>query len=120
MRAVKVIAPALAVVMLSAAGLAYASSQFTQTSKITLTATKANKPTGLKASLQSSDPRRAPAAGAQDAHDHAADEDQVQLQELCDQAVQGDRHRNQGHGRSRLSLQEHHQDPARPSPTAPR
>jgi len=46
----------LAVVMLSATGLAYASSQFTQSAKITLTATKAGKPTGLQASLQSADP----------------------------------------------------------------
>jgi hypothetical protein len=42
--------------VLCAGGLAYASSQFTQTSVITLTATKAGKPTGLQASLQSADP----------------------------------------------------------------
>ena len=38
------------------AGAAYASSQFTQTSNITLTATKAGKPTGLKAALNAADP----------------------------------------------------------------
>ncbi len=38
------------------AGVAYASSQFTQTSNITLTATKGGKPTGLKAALNASDP----------------------------------------------------------------
>src|ERR1019366_6586411 len=37
-------------------GLAYASSQFTQASNVTLTATKSGKPTGFKASLLSSDP----------------------------------------------------------------
>ena len=41
---------------LGVTGLAYASSQFKQTSVITLTATKAGQATGLKANLESSDP----------------------------------------------------------------
>jgi hypothetical protein len=46
----------LVVGLLSASGLAYASSQFTQTANVTLTATRAGKPSGLKASLLSADP----------------------------------------------------------------
>jgi len=56
MRRLKLMAALLAIGMLSAGGLAYASSQFTQAANITLTATKAGKPTGLKASLESADP----------------------------------------------------------------
>lgn len=56
MRRLKLMAALLAVGMLSAGGLAYASSQFKQSANITLTATKAGKPTGLKASLESVDP----------------------------------------------------------------
>jgi len=56
MRTVKLTAALLAAVALTASGLAYASSLFKQTSVITLTATRAGKPTGLKASLESSDP----------------------------------------------------------------
>lgn len=41
---------------LGAVGVAFASSQFTQSSNITLTATKAGKPTGFLASIESSDP----------------------------------------------------------------
>lgn len=48
---------ALALVgVLGIACVAYASPLFTQTSNITLTATRAGKPTGLKAALQSADP----------------------------------------------------------------
>ena len=46
----------LAATALTAATVAYASAQFTQTSNITLTAKKAGKPTGFKASLLSADP----------------------------------------------------------------
>lgn len=56
MKSLKPMAALLVVAMLSASGLAYASPLFTQTSVITLTATKAGKPTGLKASLVSADP----------------------------------------------------------------
>ncbi len=56
MRRLKLVAALLVTGLLSASGLAYASSQFTQTAKITLTATKAGKPSGLKASLLSADP----------------------------------------------------------------
>jgi hypothetical protein len=56
MRRLKFTAALLAMGMLGATGLAYASSQFTQSSNITLTAKKAGKPTGLKASLRSTDP----------------------------------------------------------------
>ena len=56
MRRLKLIAALLIGGLLSASGLAYASSQFTQTANITLTATKAGKPSGLKASLLSADP----------------------------------------------------------------
>lgn len=44
-----------AAVIAVAAGAAYASSQFKQTANIVLTATKAGKPTGLKAALNASD-----------------------------------------------------------------
>lgn len=51
------IAASLALIgVLSITALALASSQFTQTANITLTAKKAGKPTGFKASLASSDP----------------------------------------------------------------
>jgi hypothetical protein len=56
MRRLKLTAALLVTAMLSAGGLAYASSQFTQTANINLTATKGGKPTGLKASLLSADP----------------------------------------------------------------
>lgn len=56
MRRLKFTAALLATGMLSIAGIAYASAQFTQTANVTLTATKAGKPTGLKAALLSSDP----------------------------------------------------------------
>ncbi len=56
MRALKLVAALLVTGLLSASGLAYASSQFTQTANVTLTATKAGKPSGLKASLLSADP----------------------------------------------------------------
>ena len=56
MRRLKLMAPLIVTGVLCAGGLAYASSQFTQTSVITLTAKKAGKPTGLKASLLSADP----------------------------------------------------------------
>jgi hypothetical protein len=56
MRMLKFTAALVGITMLSVASFAYASSQFTQTAKITLTATKAGKPTGLKASLLSADP----------------------------------------------------------------
>lgn len=49
------IAAALALA-LGAVGVAIASSQFKQTSNITLTATKPGKPTGFNASIESSDP----------------------------------------------------------------
>jgi len=55
-RQLKLTAVFLAIAPLTATGLAFASSQFTQTSNITLTATKAGKPTGFKAGLLSSDP----------------------------------------------------------------
>jgi len=45
-----------ALAMLALAAVALASSQFKQTAKVTLTATKAGKSTGFKAALQSSDP----------------------------------------------------------------
>lgn len=56
MRRLQIAAALLATAMLTAAGVAYASSQFKQTAKITLTATKAGKSTGFKASLESTDP----------------------------------------------------------------
>lgn len=52
----RLMAALLVVGLLSASGLAYASSQFTQTANVTLTATRAGKPSGLKASLLSADP----------------------------------------------------------------
>jgi hypothetical protein len=55
MRKIKFTALLLVVGMLST-GVAYASSQFTQTSNIFLTAKKAGKPTGLAASLVAADP----------------------------------------------------------------
>ncbi|HLM84695.1 MAG TPA: hypothetical protein VK272_00750 [Solirubrobacteraceae bacterium] len=55
MRILKLTAALLAALALSATGLAFASSLFKQASVITLTAAKAGKPTGLKASLESSD-----------------------------------------------------------------
>ncbi|HYB24636.1 MAG TPA: hypothetical protein VED41_12610 [Solirubrobacteraceae bacterium] len=54
MRTLKLTA-ALAALALAATGIAYASPLFKQISVITLTATKEGKPTGLKASLESSD-----------------------------------------------------------------
>lgn len=56
MRAVKITAGALVVAMLATTGIALASSQFKQTAKVTLTATKANVSTGIKAAISSSDP----------------------------------------------------------------
>jgi hypothetical protein len=56
MRKLKFTAALLAIGMLGVTGLAYASAQFTQTANVTLTATKAGKPTGLKAALLSADP----------------------------------------------------------------
>jgi hypothetical protein len=56
MKTLKVTAALAGIAMFSLASFAYASSQFTQTAKITLTATKAGKPTGFKASLLSADP----------------------------------------------------------------
>ncbi len=45
-----------ALAMLAVAAVAVASSQFSQTSNVTLTATKAGKTTGFKAAIKSSDP----------------------------------------------------------------
>ncbi len=45
-----------ALAMLAVAAVAVASSQFTQTAKVTLTATKEGRTTGFKAALQSADP----------------------------------------------------------------
>lgn len=56
MRTLKLIALPILAGVLGAGGIAYASAQFTQSSNITLTATKAGKPTGFKASLLSADP----------------------------------------------------------------
>jgi len=56
MRNVKLAAVLLSLAALSATGLAYASPLFKQIGVITLTATKAGKPTGLTAKLESSDP----------------------------------------------------------------
>ncbi len=57
MRRIHIAAPITAVVaLLAATAVAVASSQFTQSSKITLTATKAGASTGFKAALKSSDP----------------------------------------------------------------
>ncbi|MGC2372453.1 MAG: hypothetical protein WA484_01140 [Solirubrobacteraceae bacterium] len=57
MRRFKIAAPiATALTMLAVAAVALASSQFKQTSNVTLTATKAGKSTGFKAAIQSSDP----------------------------------------------------------------
>lgn len=57
MRRLHVTAPLIAVsAILLAAATALASSQFTQSSNITLTATKAGASTGFKAALKSSDP----------------------------------------------------------------
>ncbi|HYM46210.1 MAG TPA: hypothetical protein VES65_08645 [Solirubrobacteraceae bacterium] len=56
MRRLRMTAMFLAMGMLAIGGLAYASTQFTQEAKITLTATKAGKSTGFKASLKSADP----------------------------------------------------------------
>jgi len=47
---------ATGVAVLSVGAVAYASSQFTQTSNVVLTAKKAGKPTGLKAALNATDP----------------------------------------------------------------
>lgn len=56
MRKVSLALMMLAAAMLAMAGIAVASSQFKQTAKVTLTATKPNAPTGFKASIFSSDP----------------------------------------------------------------
>ncbi len=57
MRRIRIAAPLTAIAALVlASGVALASSQFTQTSNITLTATKAGASTGFKAALKSSDP----------------------------------------------------------------
>jgi hypothetical protein len=56
MRTLKLVALTLVVTVIGVEAVAYASSQFTQTSNITLTAKKAGKPTGFKASLLSADP----------------------------------------------------------------
>jgi hypothetical protein len=56
MRRFRVTATLLAISLLCTAGVAYASSQFVQKSNITLTATKAKKPTGFKVNISSEDP----------------------------------------------------------------
>ena len=56
MRIIRLMALPLAVGILGGGAVAYASTQFTQTSNITLSAKKAGKPTGFKASLLSADP----------------------------------------------------------------
>jgi hypothetical protein len=56
MSRLKLASALVAMTTLSVGGVAYASSQFTQTANITLTASKAGKPTGVKASIQSADP----------------------------------------------------------------
>ncbi len=56
MKPLKLTAALLATATFGIAGIAYASAQFTQTATISLTATKAGKPTGLTASMQSADP----------------------------------------------------------------
>jgi hypothetical protein len=57
MRQFKIAAPiTTALAMLAVAAVALASSQFKQTSNVTLTATKAGQSTGFKAAIQSSDP----------------------------------------------------------------
>ena len=56
MRPLKLIAATCLAALTVAGGIAYASSEFTQTSNIVLTAKKAGKPTGLKAALNASDP----------------------------------------------------------------
>lgn len=56
MRPVRLTAATCAGVLAVGGAAAFASSQFTQTSNIVLTATKAGKPTGLKAALNATDP----------------------------------------------------------------
>jgi hypothetical protein len=56
MRIIRLMAVGLAVGVIGGGAVAYASTQFTQSSNITLTAKKAGKPTGFKASLLSADP----------------------------------------------------------------
>jgi len=63
MRMLRFLAGLVAVGVVGAAGVAYASEQFKQTSNITLTATKAGKPTGLKANLVATDPGAAQPQG---------------------------------------------------------
>jgi hypothetical protein len=56
MRTLKITAIGLAILMLATTGLALASAQFKQTAKVTLTATKANASSGVKAVIFSEDP----------------------------------------------------------------
>jgi hypothetical protein len=56
MRTVKIMSASLVAVMLAATGVALASSQFQQTAKVTLSATKPNASSGIKAFISSSDP----------------------------------------------------------------
>lgn len=56
MKAVKITAGALAAVLLATTGIALASTQFKQTANVTLTATKANASSGIKAAIAATDP----------------------------------------------------------------
>lgn len=56
MRRLEMTAALLVTALLAVTGAAYASALFKQTATVTLTATKAGKPTGLKASMLSEDP----------------------------------------------------------------
>lgn len=56
MRTLKITAIGLAIAMLATTGIALASSQFKQTANVTLTATKPNASSGVKAVVFSSDP----------------------------------------------------------------
>jgi hypothetical protein len=56
MRTVKITTAALAAAMLATTGIAVGSAQFKQTAKVTLTATKPNASSGIKAVIFSSDP----------------------------------------------------------------
>jgi len=56
MRPLKLTAATCLAALIATGGIAYASSQFKQTSNIVLTAKKAGRPTGLKASLNAVDP----------------------------------------------------------------
>ncbi|HEY7890598.1 MAG TPA: hypothetical protein VIC05_00150 [Solirubrobacteraceae bacterium] len=56
MRTLKITALGLAIAMLAMTGIALASAQFKQTAKVTLTATKPNQSSGVKAVILSEDP----------------------------------------------------------------